>query len=350
MTRTQVQKLKSKIGEVNYRSKLASQYQDKEILFENEPNKNEIIQALRQRIKSTKKDFALLKKNHVEFSPYLEIGAEFGHRAAIVEEKYQTKGFALDISLESLLLAPYFIKHLKLKKIPERICADAYNLPFQDNSFSFVFCYQSLHHFPDPKPIIKEIYRVLKPQGHLFVNEEPISQSLNLNLWRRPTKLRLWEKMLKYTLILPFISRIGKTETDHGILEETFDLKTWERSLAIFENATVWINPFKYGPGTKITKNAKTTRLKPSLISQLFILALGGGIKILAQKDGSTSDKIVSKLDSILSCPTCLKTLNPDFVCPKCLTRYPVLKKIKLLLNKKLMKKLYPQIYKKLRY
>ena len=45
MTKTQVQKLKSKIGEVNYRSKLASQYQDKEILFENEPNKNEIIQA-----------------------------------------------------------------------------------------------------------------------------------------------------------------------------------------------------------------------------------------------------------------------------------------------------------------
>ena len=344
MTKTHVQKLKSKIGEVNYRSKLASQYQDKEILFENEPNKNEIIQALKERIRSTKKDFALLKKNHVEFSPYLEIGAEFGHRAAVVEERYQTKGFALDISLESLLLAPFFAKHLKLKKIPERICADAYNLPFQDNSFSFVFCYQSLHHFPDPKPLIKEIYRVLKPQGHLFVNEEPISQGLNLNLWRRPTKLRPWEKMLKYTLILPFISRIGKTETDHGILEETFDLKTWERSLEIFENATVWINPFKYGPGTKITKNSKTTRLKPSLISLPFIFALGGGIKILAQKDNSHPDKISNKVTGILSCPTCIKTLSPNFICPKCNTRYPIFKKIKLLMDKELMEKLYPRL------
>ena len=346
MTKTQVQKLKSKIGEVNYRSKLAAQYQDKKIIFENEPNHNEIIKALKQRISSTKKDFNFLKKNHVEFFPYLEIGAEFGHRAAILEEKHQAKGFVLDISLESLSLAPFFLKHLKLNKIPERICADAYNLPFQDNSFSFAFCYQSLHHFPDPKPVINEIYRVLKPHGFFFVNEEPISQGLNLNLWRRPTKLRLWERMLKYTLILPFISRIGKTETDHGILEETFDLKTWEKSLEIFENATVWINPFKFGPGTKITKNSQTARLKPSLISLPFIFALGGGIKILAQKDNSPLDKKSDNINSTLSCPACLKILNPNLVCPKCNTRYPVLKKIKLLLNKKLMEKLYPQIIK----
>lgn len=341
-----LQTFKSKQGEVRYRSKLVSQYQGKKFLFENEPNQNEIIQALKERLKSTKKDFVFLKKNHVKFSPYLELGAEFGHRAAVAEEKYHAKGFALDISLESLRLAPYFIKRLKLDRIPERICADAYNLPFQDNSFSFVFCYQSLHHFPDPKPIIKEIYRVLKPQGHLFVNEEPISQGLNLNLWRRPTKLRLWEKMLKYTLILPFISRIGKTETDHGILEETFNLKTWEKSLEIFENATVWINPFKYGPQTTVTKSAKSGWLKPSLSTFPFIFTLGGGIKILAQKNNSPSNKKIDNIKRILSCPSCAKTLNPNLVCSKCNTRYPVFKKIKLLMDKKLMEKLYPQIIK----
>lgn len=341
-----LQTLKSKLGEVNYRSKLVTQYQNKKYIFENEPNQKEIIQALKQRIKSTKKDFSFLKKQQVNFSPYLEIGAEFGHRAALLEESYNGKGFALDISLESLSLAPYFLKHLKLKKIPERICADAYQLPFQDNSLNFVFCYQSLHHFPNPKPIIQEVYRVLKPNGYFFVNEEPISQGFNLNLWRRPTKLRLWEKILKYTLILPFISRIGKTETDHGILEETFDLNTWEKSLEIFKNATAWINAYKYGPETIVTKKSKTGWLKPSISTFPFIFALGGGIKILAQKNKYPTNKISVKNQNILSCPNCLKTLNSSLVCPKCHTGYPVYKKIKLLLDRKLSKKLYPQIKK----
>ncbi len=342
--KSNLQTIKSKQGEVRYRSQLVTQYQNKKILFENEPNQKEIIKALRQRIKSTKLDFIFLRKYQIKFSPFLEIGAEFGHRTAIVEETYKAKGFALDISLESLRLAPYFIKQLKLKKIPERICADAYNLPFQDNSLNFVFCYQSLHHFPNPKPIIKEIHRVLKPGGHFFVNEEPISQSFNLNLWRRPTKLRLWEKILKYSLILPFISKIGKTETNHGILEETFNLRTWEKSLEIFKNATVWINAYKYGPETIVTKNSKSGWLKPSFSTFPFIFTLGGGIKILTQKNNIPTDKISDKNQGILSCPTCLKTLNTNLVCPKCNTRYPTVKKIKLLLDRKLMKKLYPRI------
>jgi ubiquinone/menaquinone biosynthesis C-methylase UbiE len=342
--KSNLQTIKSKQGEVSYRSKLVTQYQNKKIIFENEPNQIEIIQALRQRIKSTKQDFTSLKKQKVNFSPYLEIGAEFTHRAAVLEETSGASGFALDISLESLSLAPFFIRHLKLKKTPERICADAYHLPFQDNSINFVFCYQSLHHFPNPKPIIEEVYRVLKPNGHFFVNEEPISQGFNLNLWRRPTKLRIWEKILKYTLILPFISRIGKTETDHGILEETFNHKTWEKSLEIFENATVWLNAYKYGPETKVNKNSKAGWLKPSLTTFPFIFTLGGGIKILAQKGNFSANKTSDKNQSIISCPNCLKKLNPNLICPKCHTKYPQFKKIKLLLDKKLMKKLYPEL------
>ena len=342
--KSSLQTIKSKQGEVSYRAKLVSQYQNNKILFENEPTQAEIVQALRERIKSTKLDFTFLKKQKLNFSPYLEIGAEFTHRAATLEETQNAQGFALDISLESLSLAPYFIKQLKLKKIPERICADAYNLPFQDDSLNFVFCYQSLHHFPNPKPIIEEIYRILKPGGHFFVNEEPISQGINLNLWRRPTKLRLWEKLLKYTLILPFISRIGKTETDHGILEETFDLKTWEKSLEIFENATVWLNAYKYGPETTVTKKSKSGWLKPSIPTFPFIFTLGGGIKILAKKGHSASSNRINKVTSTLSCPTCLKTLSSNLVCQKCNTRYHVYKKIKLLMDRRLMKKLYPRL------
>ncbi len=339
-----IQTLKSKQGEVNYRSKLVSQYQDKEIIFENEPNRIEIILALKERIKSTIKDLVLLKKNHVKFSPYLEIGAEFGHRAAVIEEKYKANGFALDISLESLALTPFFVKELKLKKIPKRICADAYYLPFKNNSFNFIFCYQTLHHFPNPSPIVKEAFRVLAPGGYLFINEEPVSQPFNLKLWRRPTKLRMWEKILKYILILPFISTIGKTETDHHILENTFSLKTWEKSLYPFEKVNIWVNSYPFGIESTITKNSSSNWLKPSILTRTLISLTGGGIRILAQKSKSSLGKTSTKIDKLLSCPVCLKSLNQNLICRKCRTRYPVFKNIKLLLNKKLMAKLYPQL------
>ncbi len=339
-----IQTLKSKHGEVNYRSKLVSQYKDKETIFENEPNRKEIILALKERIKSTKKDLIFLKKNRVKFSPYLEIGAEFGHRAAVVEEKYKAHGFALDISLESLAQMPFFARELKLKKIPKRICADAYRLPFKDNSFSFIFCYQTLHHFPDPSPIIKEAFRVLAPGGYFFVNEEPISQAFNLKLWRRPTKLRKWEKILKYILILPFISTIGKTETDHHILENTFSLKEWEKSLEPFGNVTAWVNSYPLGLGSKISKNTTTNWLKPSILTRTLVSFTGGGIKILAQKDRSVSAKSPNGKDITLSCPACLTPLSPNLVCKKCRTKYPVINSVKLLLNKSLIKKLFPNL------
>ena len=339
-----IQTLKSKQGEVNYRSKLSIQYLGKKTFFPNEPNQKQIISAIEQRIASTKKDFDDLKKSGVRFSPYLEIGAELGHRAMLLESKYNAKGFAVDLSLESLCLANFFAKNLNLKKIPTRICADAYHLPFQDNSFNFIFCYQTLHHFPDPSPVVKEAFRVLAPGGYLFINEEPISQAFNLKLWRRPTKLRNWEKILKHILILPFISIIGKTETDHHILENTFSLKTWEKSFEPFDSVTAWVNSYPLGLESKIPKITTTNWLKPSILTRAFISFTGGGIKILAQKNFSSPYTYSIKKDNILSCPTCHKTLNSSLVCPACHTRYPAIKNIKLLLNKKLMAKLYPQL------
>ena len=45
------------------------------------------------------------------------------------------------------------------------LTADAENLPFPDNSFDYVLAWGCLMHTPDTEKAIREIYRVLKPEG-----------------------------------------------------------------------------------------------------------------------------------------------------------------------------------------
>ncbi len=49
--------------------------------------------------------------------------------------------------------------------------ADIYNLPFPDESFDAVFIHAVLYHLNNPLAALKEVYRVLKPEGVLGVRE-----------------------------------------------------------------------------------------------------------------------------------------------------------------------------------
>jgi SAM-dependent methyltransferase len=50
------------------------------------------------------------------------------------------------------------------------VCAESHRLPFASGSFDLVISHHSLEHFPDAVGAIREIRRVLKPQGRLFVS------------------------------------------------------------------------------------------------------------------------------------------------------------------------------------
>lgn len=58
-------------------------------------------------------------------------------------------------------------RHLAL----ELVKADAYNLPFDDESFDLVWCAQSMISLDDPPRAIREMARVLKPGGRVAVLE-----------------------------------------------------------------------------------------------------------------------------------------------------------------------------------
>lgn len=353
------QKLKSKLAEVKFRKKLIKQQVLKEKIFKDEPDFEKIISILKERVKISREDFKKLQEKKILTGPYLELGAERCQRAMVLENEFNIQGIATDISLDSLKSAPYFATKLGFKKIPQRIVADAYNLPFKNNSFSFIFTYQTLHHFPNPQPILKEIFRILKNKGWLFFAEEPLKQKFNLRLWKRPTKLRWWEKLLKYLGLLPFLSEIGKSETEEGILETEFDLNTWQNSLAHFQKVIIFIKPL-YGPGAYLHKKEDNQWTRPSFLTMFLTNILGGGIKVLAYKEEKEPSLKTDfqNWKEILICPSCkentkaknyspLKKSNHSiWQCEICKQKFYQEDGILILLSLNLQKVLYPHLVK----
>ncbi len=74
----------------------------------------------------------------------------------------------IDITPKSIELTK---KNLELHGYKSNLLiADAENLPFEDDSFDVIYSFGVLHHTPDTQKAVKEIYRVLKPQGKAVVS------------------------------------------------------------------------------------------------------------------------------------------------------------------------------------
>lgn len=53
------------------------------------------------------------------------------------------------------------------------VCADAADLPFESEIFDTIIMNDAMEHVDEPKKVLDECYRVLKPGGRLFVNFPP---------------------------------------------------------------------------------------------------------------------------------------------------------------------------------
>ena len=51
---------------------------------------------------------------------------------------------------------------------------DAGSLGFKDNTFDFVFSYNSFEHFPDPDLVLQEAIRVVRPGGQIYLSFGPL--------------------------------------------------------------------------------------------------------------------------------------------------------------------------------
>ena len=341
------QTIDSQRGEVEFRKKLSVQHVSGEKLLSEYYGKDDHDQILLERIEKTQKDLKRLQGKET-LSPFIELGAERCQRSLVLTNDFNATGFAVDISFHQLRTAGHFAQKFKMPKLPFRVCCDINNLPFRSNSFPFAFCYEFLHHFPSPKPIIEQAHRVLS-KGVFVFNEEPFRRP-KLVLFRQTDKLyaeRNLRKSKTRRFFESFFTEEFCDEREHGIIEnDDISLEHWSESLSVFERREV----VAYSLGDKLR-----TRLDHGVsLKNLPNLLMGGGIRGICRKD-QTGAKQVANLQDLLACPDCLaakgahtdppplSSENGKLLCRVCGSKFPVVDDIPILLPTRLRRELYPE-------
>ncbi len=337
------QSIEAQKGEIAFRRMLSRQETENKVYDPDVFSAEEIISFLRQGIEETRRVFKELQLRGVKTTPFLELGAERGHRSACLVNEFAAQGTAFDLSLDALSYGEHLQTEFQYTDLPMRVCGDAYNLPFRSNVFPFVFCFATLHHLPDPAPIVKEAVRVLQNDGYFYFNREPTRGTLAVTLWtRRGHKLSRIEQALNRLGILGFISEGGGVEREYGILENTFSLDTWVNLKAFFTHLEMQANRT-----LKIRFDAAETSFKRRLAQWVGGVTSGLGHVSKPTPPVPTGDWI-----SMLRCPTCRKdasglswrTQGQTLECNVCKTLYLQRNGVFVLLDAQQKQTLYPDL------
>ena len=99
----------------------------------------------------------------------LDVAAGRGHSILTLMENLNdfTEFTAIDMVDYTTKSEDDILKHEKVNYIQ----MDARSMDFEDNTFDTVHISHSLHHLTDVPSVLNEMFRVLKPAGHLIVDE-----------------------------------------------------------------------------------------------------------------------------------------------------------------------------------
>lgn len=114
----------------------------------------------------------------------LEIGAGSCWASSLVKRfNPECKMYSTDISLHALLKGVQ-VSRLLGRSMDYLAACDVHHLPFKDNLFDMVFGVASLHHLERPNDGVREIWRVLKPNGFYIGVREGLAASIVRPLYR----------------------------------------------------------------------------------------------------------------------------------------------------------------------
>lgn len=111
------------------------------------------------------KNFKSFNKNFFKNKKIIDVGCGGGRYSNALRLLKAKQVIGVDFGDDGLLTAKknYNFKNISFQK------QDVLNLKYKKNTFDIVFCNGVLHHTSDFKKGIKELYRVCKPGGYIFL-------------------------------------------------------------------------------------------------------------------------------------------------------------------------------------
>lgn len=150
---------------------------------------------------------------------------DIGSGEGVIFKSGEVKPVQLDVSWTRL--------ERSRKHNDQLVCADAYSIPFKDNTFDAVLLIAVLEHTSQPPRILDEVHRILKPGGHLALL---IPNDIQMSLGR--VLLGKWPP--RYPDHLSFITpgRIVKWTSARFAIVECFPLP--------FRRFSFWLNMYYF--------------------------------------------------------------------------------------------------------
>ncbi|MFA5070504.1 MAG: class I SAM-dependent methyltransferase [Patescibacteria group bacterium] len=152
---------------------------------------------------------------------YLDIGCHGGFLMnQVANQLGEVEGHGVDIS-------PASIAYCK-KKYPRfnYQVADALSLPFPNDSFDFITCFEVIEHLVEPKKALYEMRRVLKKDGEIMVlmPTESLIFRVIWFVWTRLGRGKVWHEThlnkIKSRDLAPLLQTMGfaiiKRQKSHG--------------------------------------------------------------------------------------------------------------------------------------
>lgn len=341
------QPLDAKKAEVRFRRDLCRFRVHNERLFEDEFDDSRMIGIFRQNIRSTLQDLCSLA-DFREARNVLEVGAECCQRATAIESQLNMSCWAMDLSLDSLQAASFYAPRLGLHRLPTRVCCDITAIPVSSGSFDLTFSYQTLHHFSDPRLVLKEIRRVTR-QVYVGI-EEPTCRHFQIAIrYKRrgiyhPAELK--KGQLRHFMEEIFARRYCN-EIRYGVIEnDRITLRHWRRMLdSLFE--------CEWYLGSSIVG---TPRLDTGPVASMrWILTgflTGAVVSWVARPRAAGLPRATREPELI--CPDCLLCQHHEvpldagengFSCAQCRSRFPVVNGVLVILPASVRLSLYPEIH-----
>lgn len=212
-------------------------------------------------------------------SHILEVGSGVGAQTQILLERYpHLKISCVDASEAQVNRAKETLQsQISAKKVDIQV-ADAMKIPFKENSFDGAFICWLLEHVQNPIGILKEIKRVLKPEGIIYCNE--VFNSTFYCHPYSPSTLKYWFEFNDFQYSLkgdPFVGgklanyllAAGYQNVSTKVLTHQYDNRTPKKRAQFID---YWINLLLSGAANLIEAGRVTEKLVNEMKQELNLL------------------------------------------------------------------------------